>query len=91
MKTITSRMLRKARACEEQYELFHATFGDSVEVTESNCLRAAKVGLDIEWAAEHLLSDPAREEYGRAVGPARKEYMSALARAFFAAFNGESK
>ena len=76
---ITTKLLERKDACISQVELFQATFGDEAEVTLENCLRAAAVGLDFDWAAQHLLSATARKQYNETVAPARKQYDETVA------------
>jgi len=78
---ITAKLLARKKACESQVELFRATFGDEAEVTLENCLRAAAVGLDFDWAAYYLLSATARKRYNEAVAPARKLFDETAASA----------
>jgi hypothetical protein len=53
---ITVAMLRKVHACPEGIALFRKTFGERVIVSMRNCASAQDAGLDLEWAAYHLLS-----------------------------------
>jgi len=59
---ITVEILRSHKACQDQVDLFAATFPDGVQVTEAVCLAAADK-FDFRWAAENLLPPEARAEY----------------------------
>jgi len=69
MKKITSTQLRRAAACEDQVKLFVRHFGRSVVVTEKLCIEHAQ-DFDWDWAADSLLSVPARAAYNEATAPA---------------------
>ena len=79
MKTITVKMLRAAKACEDQVELFEATFGPSARITLTNCCKAAVAGLDLAWAARTLFPAPAWKAYDEAKATALKAYEEAMA------------
>jgi hypothetical protein len=70
-------MLIKKHACAEQVQLFVETFGDAVEVTEESCLKAAKVGLDVDWAASFLLNAGQIAAYEEAKAPLLAAYKEA--------------
>ena len=55
---------------------------DGGDVTLANCRRAATLGIDLDCAANHLLSAPARKAYNEAMAPARKAYEEAMAPAW---------
>jgi len=76
---ITAKMLRKHRACEDQFEVFKKEWPNGVEVTEEACLRAAELGLDIGWAAREFLTDPHLKAYDRAIAPHWEAYQEAVA------------
>ena len=71
---ITTKLLERKDACISQVELFQATFGDEAEVTLENCLRAAAVGLDFDWAAQHLLGATAGKQFNETDAVAWKQY-----------------
>lgn len=62
MKTITHEMLVIHCACIDQRELFLATFGQSMDLTEANWQLAISAGLDVTWA-HMLLSTDAKQAY----------------------------
>lgn len=62
---VTIELLRRKRACLEHEELFLRTFGDRVEVTLENCLKAAEAGLSLSWASRHLLTQHQRNQAER--------------------------
>ena len=67
-------------ACESQTGLFKEKFGESVRVTEKLCEKVAAL-FDLNWAARHLLTAPARAEYERVRAPACAEYERVRAQA----------
>ena len=85
-KTLTMAMLKKAGACQSQLDLFKTHFGKGGEVTLEKCLSVAGV-FNWDWAAENLLSPPARAAYDAALAPAWAAYAAALATAFANVFN----
>jgi hypothetical protein len=54
--TITIEYLREHNACSWDCVTFLKTFGDSAELTQANCIKAASAGLDLEWLAYNLFS-----------------------------------
>ena len=82
MKRITVQMLKEHKACEDQVKTFGQLFPHGAAVTLRNVLRAVAAGLDIDWAAQHLLSPTAWETYEAARAPAWKTYEAARASAF---------
>jgi len=60
---VTVKQLERLGACEEQLNLVAMHWGKSVEVTPETCAEAAALGLDVEWAAETLLTDTQYDEY----------------------------
>ena len=71
---VTVKSLRKLRACEDQVALFAAEWPDGVEVSEAVLLRAAEIGLDLDWWAQRVLSPPLLAEYERQRAPLWAEY-----------------
>ena len=53
--TITAEWLTVHDACEKQQALFEKTWPDGAHVTKKALVRAAKVGLNLEWFAERVL------------------------------------
>ena len=76
---ITLAMLRAKKACEDQRELFKATFGEEAEVTLDNCLKAAAADLNLPWAAEAFFTSPVRAEYDKVCAAAQVEYNKVCA------------
>jgi len=76
---ITKKLLIEKEACADQVETFAREWPDGVEVYEAACLRAVRLGLDLDWAARRLLSKRARAKYVKAIAQARKEYKKAIA------------
>jgi hypothetical protein len=72
-RTLKLQTLIDKRACAAQVDLFRASFGDSVEVTESRCAEHA-LAFDWDWASRHLLGAPALAEYKRVCASAWAEY-----------------
>ena len=54
-KTITAEWLTVHDACEEQQALFEKTWPDGAHVTKRALVRAAKVGLNLEWFTGRVL------------------------------------
>lgn len=63
MKTINAIFLRRKRACESQVLLFEQIFGESVEITRANCLKAAEAGLNLTWVAKKIFSKSTLNSY----------------------------
>lgn len=85
MRRITAAMLRRAGACEDPVRIFAAEWPHGASVTLNNARRAAELGLDIGWAAGHLMSAPAWGAYGAAIIAAYVAYRAATAQAYKAA------
>ena len=88
---ITLEMLENAHAREPQKAIFAAMCPEGGEVTLAAARRAQKLGLDLHWAAAHLLSDAADKAYFDAIATADKVYDDATARAFVAACHVQDK
>ena len=91
---ITAAMLREKNACADQVKIFESEWPNGANVTLKNCRRAFELGLSLDWAAENLLSAPARATYQSArataeatyqsaIAPAEATYQSAIATAFY--------
>ena len=74
---VTVAQLTKLNACRDQVDLFIKTFGQEVEVTEASCLIAARAGIDIDWAAQKLLTPKQRQAYKDAKAPLWQAYEDA--------------
>jgi len=72
---ITVALLQKHKACDEQVDLFAATFPDGVQVTEAVCLAVADK-FNFAWAADNLLPPEASAEYSAKHAPIRAEYAA---------------
>ena len=83
---ITREFLKSKDACQKQLEILFAEFPNGGEVTLENCLRAASLDIDFDWAAKNLLSAPALKAYEEAMAPAWKAYEEAKAPAFYNAW-----
>jgi hypothetical protein len=59
---ITLKQLRLIGACEPQVELFKATFGTEVELTEANAVQYGAL-FDIDWLASELLKGDKLADY----------------------------
>ena len=70
---ITTRMLQAKRACSPQLTKFTELFPEGTEITETLCVQHASV-FQWAWAAENLLSAPARAEYDKVRASAWAEY-----------------
>ncbi len=71
---LTLQTLIDKRACKDQVALFREMFGDSVEITEELCASSARK-FDFTWAAQHLLSVAAWDDYLRITGWAWVDYV----------------
>src|SRR5487761_2641494 len=74
---ITSEMLTEADACDNQAAIFAAEWPDGCEVTPEVAQRAVALGLDLNWAAEHLLPKTALAAYEAARATAWAAYEAA--------------
>jgi hypothetical protein len=75
---ITLKQLRKLGACAGQVDLFKATFGEGVELTEANVLEhGAKFYLS--WIAWKIFSATIYAEYKKARATIDAEYQKACA------------
>ncbi len=70
---LTLQTLIDKRACKDQVALFREMFGDSVEITEELCASFAR--FDFTWAAQHLLSVAAWDDYLRNRETAWADYL----------------
>jgi len=82
-RTLTLATLRAEGACRDQVTLFRAKFGNRVEITEARCIEHAAV-FSWAWAADNLLSAPARAAYKAATASAGAAYDAATASAWAA-------
>ena len=73
MRILTLAQLIDVKACTKQVELFEATFGESVEVTEALTAEFANE-FDFYWAAKLFLSVSARTEYNKMCSFAGAKY-----------------
>lgn len=79
MRIITADMLRELKACAEGIREFEEHFPNGVTFRDKTdairrCVAVADV-FDWGWAAENLLSRPARAAYNEATAPARAAYI----------------
>ena len=78
-KTIGVAKLRKLGACHSQVDKFKEIFGNKpVAVTVELCVAHAQ-DFNWDWAANNLLTAPAKTEYSRVVASARSEYNRVVA------------
>ena len=70
---ITVALLRSKGACEDQVDTFRSLFGDAAPLTVEAAVENA-ASFDWNWAADRLLSAPARVEYRKVHDAARAEY-----------------
>jgi hypothetical protein len=89
MKTLTAEILKKAGAWCGQFFLFKELFPKGAEITEELCVKHA-YDFDWAWAAENLLSAPARAEYDRVTAPARAECDRVTAPAWARSYLGDT-
>jgi hypothetical protein len=75
------KQLEEASACSDRVDLFKELFGDEVKVTVSLAKKHYNK-FDWDWAANYLLSVPARAEYKKVIASARAEYKKVIASAW---------
>ena len=63
---ITAKMLEKKGASCGQVAIFREEWPKGARVTKKNCLRAAALDLDIDWAAVYFLPRVPWAEYNKA-------------------------
>ena len=63
----------------EQLDTFSEEWPDGAEVTLDNCLRAAELGLNLNWLAEKMFPARALEAYRQATAPALEAFEKATA------------
>ena len=83
MDRITAEMLEEHNACADQLAEFSSRFPDGVtfeseDDAAAKCAAVASV-FDWEWAADNLLTTPARDAYETAIAPAWDAYQTAKA------------
>ena len=77
---VSAALLRKLGACKDQIAVFRVTFGDGdTPITPEMITRAYCAGLDLDWAAEYLLTAPAWKAYKAAMAQAWEAYEAAKA------------
>ena len=81
---ITKQWLIMAHACHNQVEIFDEAWPDGAEITLKNYLRAAELGLDLDWLANNIFSVPALEAYRKAMAQAWKAHDKIPGTAFVA-------
>ena len=74
--TITAEWLTVHNACEEQQALFEKTWPDGAHVTKKGLVRAAKVGLNLEWFAERVLPRSLYADYQAKCAPMVADYLA---------------
>jgi hypothetical protein len=72
---ITLKQLRLIGACEPQVELFKATFGTEVELTEANAVQYGAL-FDISWLANKLLKGDKLADYRAKRDPLNADYRA---------------
>ena len=65
----------------EQLDTFSDEWPDGAEITLDNCLRAAELGLNLDWLAENMFPARALEAYLQAIAPAWEAFEKARATA----------
>ena len=70
MKIITADILAAHGACADQLRKFKREWPDGTWLLKKRVLRAAELGLNIDWFAEQFLTDAALAEYYKAAAPA---------------------
>jgi hypothetical protein len=78
-KRITVTWLRRRSACEDQISIFKGEWPQGAILSRENLLRAAELGLDLDWLAQEILNAPLWEAYEKAYAPLREAYEKAYA------------
>lgn len=73
-KRITERSLKRLGACADQRRRFAEAWPKGAVVGIRAIRKAARLGFDLDWVAEHFLRTPAWAEYDRVTAAARAEY-----------------
>uniref|UniRef100_A0A6M3KMG8 Uncharacterized protein n=1 Tax=viral metagenome TaxID=1070528 RepID=A0A6M3KMG8_9ZZZZ len=76
---VTAVQLEKWDACREQVATFRSEWGDSVTLTRAALLRAAELGLDLDWWAKRALAGAQLAECEKKRAPIVAEYWKKLA------------
>lgn len=75
-RTITRKWLNSHEACEEHVELFEKVWPDGTVITQEAISKAAKEGLNLEWFAQHVLSETVYASYEAEVVPLSDDYLT---------------
>jgi len=83
LKSVSVKWLQECDACPDGVELFRKHFGDGrVPITREGLIKAARLGLDMIWLAEHVgLPDEARAAFEKAAAEAMSAFWKAEAEA----------
>lgn len=82
---LTSTTLRQRRACHEQIQAFELVFGpEGLDLSDPSrdseiIEKAISAELDLNWAAQNLLTPPAQKAHSEAIASAQKAYDEAIA------------
>ena len=79
---ITAAWLKKRVACSDQVETFAKRWPRGCVVSLRTLKVAARLGLDLNWFASHVLTAPALKACEEATAPAWKAYEEATATAW---------
>jgi len=71
---ITIDYLAARRACQGHLDIFAQLYPAGMDIDTVTAEELVSSGLDLEWAAAHILSGHAWSEYQRVRGPALAEY-----------------
>ena len=61
-RTVTAAWLKENNACADEYDLFCKEWPGGCEATHDNLLRAAAIGLNLEWFAKRVLPPQVYDE-----------------------------
>ena len=78
---ITPKMLQDAKACTSQYDIFVKEWPKGCLVNKKNLSRVIELLLDLNWAAQKLLSRTQKEVYDAAMAEPTKVYDAARIKA----------
>ena len=80
---VTAEMLRQRGACAAQVAVFRAAWPRGICPSLAACEKAARLGLNLDWFADHCLPAPARQAYEAAMATAWQAYEAAKATALW--------
>ena len=81
--TISPKWLLSKKVCPSSYNAFCAEFPDGCAITETNLLRAADIGLSLQWLMEVVVHQSAYANYcAKLIRPTHEEWLVMIAPLF---------